>query len=227
MIRHATPTHAATLAALLIGFATAAAPHASVASGIPDAPLCIVPKCITLVGTNGGVVDPFGEFKVVLFDVGNNPMPGLPVEVDFSGCTGVTLGGPAGPIFPGVTVDCATRRVTAITDITGTARFRIAGGGVAGASGPASGPASGCLVLTGGHVPLPSPGLRLLDLDGVNGVNASDLAAWLEDFFNPGGRDVSRSDYDCSGTLTGADFSAWISAYQAGGSKVSAVPCSP
>ena len=215
MIRLSLRTAAAALAALVMTRGAAASP--------PSAVTRTVPPCIALVGTNGGVVDAAGQFVVIVRGLTNNPLANMPVTLDFSACSGVTVGGPSGPVFPGVTVDCANHTVTAISNALGVATFRIAGAGITGAPGPTA----ASVRVTAWGVPLMPTSVRICDLDGVNGMDAADLSIWLQAFLHPGGSDRSELDYDCSGALTAADLSMWLTLDLAGGSSSSAAPCSP
>jgi hypothetical protein len=199
---------------------------ASTTSASPPSPWnSTAPPFVALVGISNGVVDPLGEFVVVVRGLSNNPLPGRIVEIDFSGCAGVTLGGPASQTFPGVTTDCTGHIISALSDANGIARFRIAGGG--GAGGSSDGPAPDCVHVRAARVLLlTTPSVQIFDLDGFNGVKANDLSLWLADFAR-GAPYLSRSDYDGNGRVGINDLSVWLNVFGAGGSVTSAITCVP
>jgi hypothetical protein len=72
---------------------------------------------------------------------------------------------------------------------------------------------------------LASPSVASFDLDGVSGVGAGDLSAWLQDFASGG--DWARSDYDGDGRIGAADLSAWLTVFAAAGSVQSCAASCP
>ncbi len=59
-----------------------------------------------------------------------------------------------------------------------------------------------------------SPTISALDLDGILGLGAGDLSAWLGDFFT--GTPFGRCDDDCSGYPGAGDLSIWLGAFASG-----------
>ncbi len=195
----------------LLAVALATAPAAA------QAPCGSCPSCIMLVGTNGAVADPVGNFCVTAVNPTDcAPLPGALIVVDFSACPGVKLCSIQPD--PTMTVNCATRTVSKMADATGTACFDIVGGAIVAAGVPC--PPPGCATISAlvgtSLVPLCHPLVSTPDLDNMGGVNPTDLSIWLSIYFS--GQYCQLADYDCSGTLSPTDLSKWLSIFFAGGS---------
>jgi hypothetical protein len=183
----------------------------------PGCPPCsTIPTSITLGGfTASGSADPQTAYTVVIRNLDQSPSVNSSVTLDFSGCTGVELC--ATQPDPGVYAGnlCGQGRVTAVTDIQGSATFRLVGSGVPNAT---CAPYACVQVYVDGaffgyataHTP---------DLDGAGGVSPSDLSEWLQLFF--AGGNCSRADYDGSGDVGPGDLSAWLEFHFASGSVAS------
>jgi hypothetical protein len=108
-----------------------------------------VPAFIRVVGTHGGVPDTIGTYTVVARDFARNPIPGAVVTLDFSSCPDLALCSVAAG---GAVLDCATRKVAAVTNAWGTAKIIVLGGGrVDGSSVPpaiAPGAGVGCVLVS-------------------------------------------------------------------------------
>ena len=187
----------------------------------PSAGTSTVPHCVALVGSTNGVADRSGEFVVLVHDLSNNPLAGRTTVLDFGSCAGVAIGDATSQTFPGVSVDCTRHRVSAVSDATGTARFRIVGGATPGAPGPSA----GCVLISAQNLPLGTASVQIYDLDGASGVSGNDLSLWMADFFAAGNPERSRSDYDCNGSVGGNDLALWLGVFNAGGSASSASAC--
>jgi len=122
-------THALrTTCAALVGLAlTAAIRNAS--AGVPDASHCTVDHVIISSYDNTGAVAGNGPctpgatrgFDVFVRDVANNPVAGATVSLQFQGTgTGIK---PYQLQNPGVSVDCSTRTISALTDASGHAQM--------------------------------------------------------------------------------------------------------
>lgn len=177
------------------------------------------PACISLVGDDGaGTTDPIGEFCITVRDLANLAINNSLVVVDFSACSGLTI---CDNNEFGATVDCATYTVRAFTDVNGLVCFRIKGhANNSGKTLPIN--AYDCGRLYADGVLLNTFSVSAYDQNGT-GMGPADLASWLGDFF--GGSDPSRSDYDCSESVSGppgvgpADLALWLTAFFAGGSS--------
>jgi len=195
------------LFASILMFSVAGLAHSG--PGIPSPTCSTVPSCITLVGQNGSITDPLGEFCVTVRDC-NTALEGVLVVVDFSNCPGIQLCSES--TDPDVTVDCLFPQVRKLTDENGVACFRIVGGG----GGAAGVDCEDCATINAEGVLLGHAAVTAFDLDNAGGMGLSDLSLWLSGFLNePGCR---LFDLDCSGAAGPADLSLWLDAYFAGGS---------
>lgn len=188
-------------------------------ASVPCASCSTLPAGIRLVGTTGGVADPLGTFTVTVRDLANNLIANSSVVIDFTGNTPdirIQSSQPAA----GLTVDCGTKTVRALTNASGVATFTIVGRSTSGAF---SGFLLGAIYADG--VLLGNRTVAAYDQDGAGGLGANDLSAWLSDF--GAGNLAGRSDYDFSSSLGANDLSSWLGAFGAGGSTVSATPLCP
>jgi len=169
-----------------------------------------VPCGITLVGTTGGIADPRGQFRIVVRDLANNPVPNCEVMIDFGACKPDIRIATHQP-HQGLRVECDANgaRVFATTDANGTIVARIVGAASAGPGGPA---AAGfkCATVYAGRAILGSINVAAFDLNGGGGSNPADVSLFLQDFFEGGYK--GRSDYDCSNAITPADLSLLLQA---------------
>ncbi len=182
------------------------------ACAIPPGPFATIPGVIWLVGQSGGVPDPRGSFTVTVRDLANNPIPGADVILDLSQCFDLRLA--AVQPYPGLVVECPPRRVRAITDASGVARFCIAGSAVNSGASPGAGFVKGTMYVNNtvvGHVEVAA-----LDQTGDDGLSAGDLSAWIADFLS--GSAFGRSDYDGNGSLGANDMAIWVKCFLAAGS---------
>jgi hypothetical protein len=191
---------------------------------------------IRLVGRNGAgtVVDPVGNYTVVVRDLANNPIQNSSVVLDFSVCGSFDTRLANSQIHPGVTLDCPTKSVRGLTDATGTIVFRVMGG--AQNTGAAPGNLSPCArvfadgvlikdaVTTGGTGNVK---VAAYDENGVGGVTPLDLSAWVGDFFAAGAPYLVRSDFDGNGALSPLDLSNQVAVFFAAGSFTGAAGYCP
>lgn len=181
-------------------------------ASVPSPANSVSPPCISLVGSNTGVIDPAGQFSVTVRDLANLPINGSLVVIDFSSCSGLSI---CDNNEMGFTVDCGTQTVRGFTGVGGVITMRIKGhANNSGGNQPPYGTYNSGKIFADG-VLLSSPSVAAYDHDG-GGMGPADLSAWLGDFF--GGNSPSRSDYDCTGNLGPADLSAWLTVFFASGS---------
>jgi len=169
----------------------------------------VVPSCISLVGSSGGVAAAAGQFTVVVRDLANNPLVGAVVTIELLSCPDLDIC--ADQLDPAAVVDCANKHVNKLSDGAGTATFTVLGG--------SNGAGNAVTLLNGGRVYvngtlIGSPTVSAFDLDGHSGVGANDLSAWLTDFGS--GNSFGRSDYDCSNSVGANDLSLWLTAFGSG-----------
>jgi hypothetical protein len=186
-------------------------------SAEPSAGNDTAPACISLVGSNGAVpAAGAGQFTVIIRDLANNPLGGVVVTIDLSGCTDMILC--ADQMDADAVVDCARKTVSKVTTGDGSVRFTILGSSNGG--GNAVTLLGGGKIFKNGNTLVQSPTVSAYDLDGAAGVGANDLSAWLTDFGT--GQPFGRSDYDCSGNVGANDLSFWLTVF---GSGTMAVSC--
>jgi hypothetical protein len=170
---------------------------------------------IKVVGHDGVVGDPIGEYCVTARDFNNVPIPNAPITVDFSNCD-IQLC--ADQKDPGVTVDCTAQTVRRLTDVNGVACFRVIGRrrSVDCAVKPTP-----CVEVffEGTFVcALFAPVFDLVDEPGV-GVTGNDLSEFLHLFLECGVY-LTAIDYNGNRLTDGDDFSQFLKAFFAGGSAL-------
>ena len=215
---------ACSAAVLSLAFLVLRVSLASPAAVIPTDPQVSLPHQINLMGLNSGVVDPFGEFSVIVRDFVGFPIEGVTVWLYFDRCSDLRIG--AIQPFPGIEVSCTNTvgTVWAVTDASGTATFRIVGG-ARNYSGGSPGAGFGCADVYVDdcvvcHYFAGRVNVGAFDENGASGVNPADISVWLRDSFAP--HFVGRSDFDGSHSITPADLSLILSVSLAGGSSTSA-----
>ena len=194
------------IALALVALCALVAPPA--VAGPPDPAPSTIPQNVTLVGRDAsGQADPIGFATVVIRDLANNPVPGVDVLIDFSTTPDMRLAA-AQPDPAIVSVNCSSGPVLrVVTDANGSVTFRIVGQAVGNPSTPSN---SSTLRFYSQGIYLGSAFLHAFDLDG-GGVGASDLSAWLNDFFS--GNSWARSDYNGSLIVDPGDLSVWLKAF--------------
>ena len=187
----------------------------------PGGTNCIVPSHIHLVASDGAQpAVAFGEFEVIVRDLANNPVPGASVVVDLSALSDLKLC--SAQSAPGVLLDCANQRVSAIADAEGKVRVTLLGG--SNGAGQAGSTVQVALIYANGTL-IGTPPVSAYDLDGSAGLGGGDMSVFLGDFGS--GIDWSRSDFDGSGTLGGGDLSFWLAAFGSGTQIVSCAATCP
>ncbi len=170
-------------------------------AGVPSPSNSTVPSCF--------VACPLGdvEYRVVVRDIGNFPIVNCLVEIDLSGCPGLSFC----PVQPtDITWNPATRRASRTSDATGTAVFHLKMGGTCPT---VTVPAIACGVVLG------SASVASPDQDADLFVGASDvlIVNGLIGTTNRG------ADFDCDGLVTTADL-AFLTDLHGGHSCDPAVP---
>lgn len=188
-------------------------------AGVPSPGNSTVPGCITLVGSNTGVVDSVGgKFCVTVRDLANNPLNGSSVAIDISGRADLRFCNDQ--LNANYIQNCAAGTVRAFTNATGVVCFTLLGS----SQGAAVTLGGGGRIYADG-VLIGTPGVSAYDLDGAGGVGANDLSKWLVDFGS--GTAYGRSDYDCSGAIGANDLSKWLVDFGSGASATSCVGVCP
>ena len=182
-----------------------------------------VPRTLLLVGRGAdGTADPVGDFRVVIRDAANVPEDGVQVTVDFTDCTEDRICTDQSPLAG---ANCPTHSVisSGVTAADGSILLRVVGWADHRVPPASSGQLK---VWADGVVIAMFKRVAALDQDG-GGVGASDLSAWLDDFFHA--PNAMRADFDGDGSVTAKDLSIWLAAFFAGGSAVGGGPstCPP
>jgi hypothetical protein len=190
---------------------------ASAMAAVPSPALSQKPAYIDVVGTQSGTPDPIGAFTIIVRDFASTPIANSQVVIDFLACTDMNL---CTAVVGTQVQDCPTRTVRGFTDGTGAITFTILGAGKN--TGIPTGPGAGCANIIADGVSLVHPTSTEYDENGaaptgVNGVNGSDLSAWIYDFGHVGANGYKgRSDFNHSGVLDGGDLSFWITRFGSG-----------
>ena len=197
---------------------TALAAATTAAADVPSPPNFTVPYGVQIVAENGGgQPDPEGAFQVTIRDLANNPIQNSLVVLDFRACPDLALC--ANPLDPAAIVHCPTKTVRKFTDANGQVTFHVVGFSSATPGSP--GPTQPAAKVYADGVLAANVLVVMYDLNG-GGLGASDLSAWLDDFFS--GNGVARADYDASGVLGASDLSRWLTVFFASGSVVNCTP---
>ncbi len=211
---------AAALAACGVMFAAVAF------AGVPSPGNSTIPGRVNLVGYDIGTSlpdgGPFGAtITVTVRDLGNNPIANSSVVLDFSGVTSdIRIADTQ--LYAGLTTNCATKGISALTDVAGVATFVVLGGGMATVA-PAHAALSGKVYADG--VLLGNIGVGAYDQNGAGGVGGADLSRFLGDFVL--GTNPDRSDYNGAAGVGGADLSLWLAVFVAGASNTSSATYCP
>jgi len=185
-------------------------------AGIPDPANSLLGTGINLGASNNvGTVDVRVEKNVTIRDAFNNPIQNSTVVITFTSCTNQDLRlCNDQPHHPGL-FNCAAKTVTAVTNASGVATFRIKGGAASGPGNPAGAGSPGCATVQADGVPMGNLLVGAFDNNNTGGVNAADLSNWLGDrngYIANVANYRSRSDFDGSASVTPADGSAILSA---------------
>ena len=184
-------------------------------AGVPSAANSTTPSCVPLVGSSAGVPDAFGTFTVIVRDLANNPLSGASVVVDLSGCSELALCNDQ--LDANALVTCISKTTRKFTDGLGSVQFIVLGGGN---GSPAATLLGGGKIFANGTL-IASPTVNANDENGLGGLGAADLSAFLGDFAS--GNPYGRSDFDCSNALGAADLSKWLTLFAGGTSTSSCI----
>jgi len=185
---------------------------ASADFSVVDPSNCEVPSHLIVVGSNGSYGDIAGTFSVVVRDFNHRTMNCM-VEVWFADCPYVRLC--TNQLSSGLTMSCASRVMSRMSDAGGAANFRVIGD--ASPAGCPSDPPGRVSVYACG-VLIGTATVSVLDIDGDPGLSGNDLSEWLAGFFC--NSTSPRLDYDGDGTVGGGDLSVWLAFFNGGGSTM-------
>ncbi len=192
-------------------------------AGVPSSGTSTIPACIGLVGTNGTITDGSKLVTVTVRDIANNAVANSVVKIDFSGCVDIKIGNQASQLFAGLTVNCTNKTISATTNATGVALFRLVGSATNPTGGNLPKSLSGCASISADNQPLGTVTVNAYNEDNStgggpgSGVGGNDLASWKGDFFTAGNPYFGRSDFDCNLAIGGNDLSVWLGVFFAPG----------
>ena len=175
--------------------------------------------CIQIVGHDGVVGDPQGEYCIIVRDFNNLPIENASVVIDFSDCD-IQLC--VDQKDPDVIVDCISQTVRKLTDVSGVACFRVIGKRRAVDCAAKPNPcarvyADGVFACT-----LFTPVYDLVNEAGA-GLSGNDLSTFLHLFLDCGVY-LTAIDYNCNKALDGDDLSKWLGVFFNGGSVLNCDP---
>jgi len=167
---------------------------------------------INLVGSASGAADPNNsadstevnsKLTVTVRDIGNNPIAGVPVVLDFSACTPeIKIGGTQK--YHAQTAGCATATVQGYSTTNGTVSFVVIGG-----ISTRTSHATGCAKVYADSYLLGSVNVGAFDQNDLAGMTLADVSF----FWGDNGSSAERSNVNDSAaapTVTLADVSfAW------------------
>jgi hypothetical protein len=154
-------------------------------------------------------------------DAGSSPVPNAVVIIAGAGCTGTEIRLASNQPHAGVFVNCAAKSVSAVTNASGVATFRLLGR-VGTHPGFATGKVTGCASVTADGVPLGPINIAVADQNGVSGCNAADGSLFLADRDAPASpKNQARSDFNGVGNVNAADGSLFLQLRDFSGADVS------
>jgi hypothetical protein len=159
-------------------------------------------------------VDPNSPNVWTIRDFANQPVPNIPVTIDFSACTRQDIRLGATQPDPGTTLNCMAKTVTKYTNAMGQVTWRIVGS--ANNLGDLSGHDVACASFTADGVPLGSVTVSAFDQNLTGSVTSSDLSRFAADFYGSSFR--ARSDHNCTGTATSSDLARFAIIFYGNGS---------
>jgi hypothetical protein len=188
-------------------------------AGVPSAGTSLqpTPSLIKLVGHTVSP-DPKGNITYTINDASNNPVPGSVVILNFSACTDVRLC--SSDQGAGISVNCAAKSITGVTNATGQITFSVVG-----TSGTGAATFGSCVGVTADGVVLTNLKAATADYDGLSGVNPLDVSQCYADVL--AGTNRSRSDFDGNGLVNPLDVSALYGIVLGGGSASSCTTICP
>jgi hypothetical protein len=177
-------------------------------AGVPSPGNSDTPNRINLGGwrlTTGlpDTLSPLTKVTVTVRDLANAPIANSSVVLDFTGDLSDTQLGD-NQMYQGITTNCGTHGVSALTNGAGVATFTVQGGGKNPAGIKHLG-GSGKIYADG--VLLASLNVGLYDLNGNAGVEGLDLSALGADIFS--GVNPDRANYNDDLAVDGLDLSIW------------------
>jgi len=210
-----------------VGLMAAAAAYA----GVPSAANSTLGTGIMLGGRVGANVDALVQKTMTVRDAANNPVPNSVVVINFTGC-----GSPneikisSTQPFAGMFVNCAARTVSAVTNASGIATFRVVGAAAA-TSAAFVGVGEGCASVTADGVALGTMSVGTPDLNGATGgggalgVTGQDTLQYTNHLFGVGLYRSRANFTGAAGTINGQDTLVYTGFLFGGGSTTNGPYC--
>lgn len=162
-------------------------------------------------------------------DAGNNPIANSTVVINFTNCITPGPGGALDielsstqPHHPGGLSNCLAKTVTAVTNASGIATFRVAGSADRGAGG-SPGTTTPCAEVRADGILMGSLRVAAWDQNKLGGCNATDFGLVLGDAFAGGFR--NRSDFNGDLATNATDFGLILGVAFAGTATTSYAVC--
>jgi len=182
----------------------------AVMAGVPNSAASIKPSAVIMVTKDPTL--PLGAAAAIVQytvkDAANNNVANSVVTINMTGCLGTEI--KLCDTQPLVVLNCGAKTVSATTNASGVAVFRILGR-IGVNPGFATGKVSGCATVTADGVPFGSVNVAVADLDGAGGCGPADGSLFLADRDNAGSpKNQARSDYNGVGGVNPADGSIFL-----------------
>ncbi len=204
-------------------------------ASVPDANSCTLQSHgVVMVGTASGVPDAAGAWSVVIRKIGNQPLPGSTVMIDFTQCSDIVVACNQ----QGVTNQVASGHlIYGITDTQGRFTFYLQGSAnvaalppdIAIAAGTDAG--TGCAPIYADGVLLGQLEVTALDLNGRGSPGAaldgSDVALAAAEAMRAalGSPARARDDYNFDGHVDGADVALLARRFISGATRNTGAAC--
>jgi hypothetical protein len=160
----------------------------------------------TASGDGNGVVNAEAIKLITVRDAGNNPIANSTVVINFTSCVSQDIRLSNDQVHhPGALFNCAAKTVTAVTNASGVATFRVSGGATNGGGNP-PGHTAGCAEVRADGVLLGTIRVGAPDENFAGGIAGTDLGFWASDRF---GAYRARLDFNGSGAVDGIDLGIW------------------
>jgi hypothetical protein len=175
--------------------------------------------CIKVVGHDGTVGDPMGEYCITIRDFNNVPIENSSVVIDFSNCD-IQLC--VDQKDPDVIVDCVSMTVRKLTDVNGVACFRVIG---KRRDTDCAAKPNPCVEVFADGVFICALYAPVFDLENEPGagVSGNDLSRFLHLFLDCGVY-LTAIDYNCNKEMDGDDLSQFLAGFFNGGSVLNCDP---
>src|SRR5262245_11631719 len=141
-------------------------------AGVPNAANSSRPNAVVLVTKDPALplAAPAGLATFTIRDAANNPVPNSVIVINAAGCPGTEIRLSSNQPHAGVFVNCAAKTVSAVTNASGVATFRLLGR-IGTHPGFAAGKATLCGSVAADGVALGAINVAVADQNGAGGCN--------------------------------------------------------